>query len=68
MKPVSGKQFCRALERSGWALLRINGSHHIYGRPDVPVILPVPVHGNRDLPIGTQRALMRMAGLTDEDL
>jgi predicted RNA binding protein YcfA (HicA-like mRNA interferase family) len=68
MKPVSGKQFCKALERNGWVLLRINGSHHIYGRPDVPVILPVPVHANRDLPTGTQRALMRMAGLTDDDL
>jgi len=68
MKPVSGKQFCKALERNGWILLRINASHHIYGRPDVPVILPVPVHGNRDLATGTQRALMRLAGLTDDDL
>ena len=68
MKPVSGKQLCKALERNGWILLRINGSHHIYGRPDVPAILPVPAHGNRDLPIGTQRALMGLAGLTDDDL
>ena len=68
MKPTSGKQFCKALERNGWILLRINGSHHIYGRPESPVILPVPVHGNRDLPTGTQRALMRLAGLADDDL
>jgi predicted RNA binding protein YcfA (HicA-like mRNA interferase family) len=56
------------LERHGWILLRINGSHHIYGRPDVSIILPVPVHGNDDLATGTQRALMRQAGLTDADL
>jgi predicted RNA binding protein YcfA (HicA-like mRNA interferase family) len=68
MKPVSGKRLCKVLERRGWILLRINGSHHIYGRPDVPIILPVPVHGNGDLPTGTQRALMRLAGLTDNDL
>ena len=68
MKPTSGKQFCKALERNGWILLRINGSHHIYGRPESPVILPVTVHGNRDLPTGTQRALMRLAGLADDDL
>jgi predicted RNA binding protein YcfA (HicA-like mRNA interferase family) len=68
MKPVSGKRLCKVLERRGWILLRINGSHYIYGRPDVPVILPVPVHGNADLPTGTQRALMRLAGLTDDDL
>ena len=50
MKPVSGKRFCKAIERRGWILLRINGSHHIFGRPDSPSILPVPVHGNDDLP------------------
>ena len=53
MKPTSGKQFCKALERNGWILLRINGSHHIYGRPESPVILPVPVDGHRDLLTGT---------------
>ena len=69
MKPVSGKRFCKVLERHGWILPRINGSHHIYGRPDSPLILPVPVHGSDDdLHTGTQRALMRLAGLTDDDL
>ncbi len=68
MKPISGKRLCKVLERHGWTLLRIHGSHHIYGRPDNPVILPVPVHANDDLPTGTQRALMRLAGLTDADL
>ena len=33
MKPVSGKQMCRALERMGWVLDRIRGSHHIYQLP-----------------------------------
>jgi len=68
MKSVSVKRFCKALELRGRILLRINGSHHIYGRPNSPSILPVPVHGNDDLPTGTQRALTRLAGLTDDDL
>jgi predicted RNA binding protein YcfA (HicA-like mRNA interferase family) len=29
MKPVTGKEMCRALERQGWTLARIKGSHHI---------------------------------------
>jgi len=29
MKAVSGERFCRLLETKGWALQRINGSHHI---------------------------------------
>jgi predicted RNA binding protein YcfA (HicA-like mRNA interferase family) len=28
----------------------------------------VPVHGNQDLKPGTQRGIMRDAGLTDDDL
>ncbi len=32
MASVSGKAFAKALERRGWMLLRINGSHHIYGK------------------------------------
>ena len=67
MKIVSGKRMCRVLEQRGWALARINGAHHIYrhttGRRTV-----VPVHGKQDLKPGTQRGIMRDAGLTDADL
>jgi predicted RNA binding protein YcfA (HicA-like mRNA interferase family) len=68
MKHVSGKRMCKALERAGWLLKKIDGSHHVYERPNVPVNISVPVHGNRDLPTGTQRAIMRDADLTDDDL
>ena len=45
MKAISGKDFCRVLERNGWSLLRINGSHHICGQAGVNVRLSVPVRG-----------------------
>jgi predicted RNA binding protein YcfA (HicA-like mRNA interferase family) len=59
---------CKALERAGWTLKKINGSHHIYERPGVPLNVSVPVHGNHDLPTGLQRGIMRDAGLSDDDL
>ena len=68
MKSVSGKDLCKVLERHGWFLLRIRGSHHIYGQPGNPTLLTVPVHGNRDLKTGTLRALLRDSGLTQADL
>ena len=68
MRPVSGKVFCRALERAGWTLARITGSHHIYTRPGDPQSLAVPVHGNQDLAPGTQRRLMKQAGLRGDDI
>ena len=67
MKAVSGMAMCRALERKGWTLGRIRGSHHVYTMPGRRPI-PVPVHGNRVLRPGTQRTIMRAAGLTDDDL
>jgi predicted RNA binding protein YcfA (HicA-like mRNA interferase family) len=69
VKAVSGKEMCRILERHGWILRRIKGSHHIYGRDDDPgTIIPVPVHGNQSLRRGTQHTIMRAAGLTEDDL
>ena len=69
MKSVSGSEMCKILERKGWILRRIHGSHHIYGRDDDPTtIIPVPVHGNRALRKGTQRGIMKDAGLMEQDL
>ena len=67
MKPLSGKEMCRVLERAGWVLKRIQGSHHIYRRAGARRPLPVPVHGSQPLKRGTQGSIMRQAGLTDAD-
>ncbi|MEG3863574.1 type II toxin-antitoxin system HicA family toxin [Microcoleus sp. herbarium12] len=68
MKSVSGKALCKIVERSGWELKRITGSHHIYAKEDVTVILSIPVHSNRDLPTGILRSLLKDAGITEEYL
>jgi predicted RNA binding protein YcfA (HicA-like mRNA interferase family) len=68
VKPVSGKRMCKILEARGWTFGRTKGSHFIYERGDPVESVPVPVHGNRDLKPGTQRTIMRQAGLTDADL
>jgi len=63
MKQVSGKDFCRILERHGWELKRISGSHHIYAKVGSIVRLSVPVHGNKALKLGLLKALLKAAGL-----
>jgi predicted RNA binding protein YcfA (HicA-like mRNA interferase family) len=68
VKRLTGKQMCRVLERHGWQLARVAGSHHIYTRPGHRGSPSVPVHGNRTLKPKTQRNIMRAAGLTDADL
>lgn len=68
MKSVSGKEFAKSLERQGWTLLRIQGSHHIYGKAGSDARLSVPIHGNQSLKTGLLRHLMKVAGISESDL
>ncbi len=68
MKSVSGKYFCKVVKKHGWVLSRIIGSHHIFEHENSEIILSIPVHSNKDLPIGTLKALMKDASLTENDL
>lgn len=67
MKSVSGREFARVIERRGWSLLRVSGSHHIYGKSGSIVRLSVPIHGSKPLKTGLLRHLMKLAELSDED-
>jgi predicted RNA binding protein YcfA (HicA-like mRNA interferase family) len=68
MKSISGKELCKIVEKQGWTLKKITGSHHIYEKLEVNQILSIPVHRNKDLKIGTLKALMKIAELTEQDL
>jgi len=68
MKSISGKVLAKKLEREGWYLLRIKGSHHIYGKPGSEARLSIPVHGNKPLKLGLLRHLMKTADLSEDDL
>jgi predicted RNA binding protein YcfA (HicA-like mRNA interferase family) len=68
MKQISGKEFCKILEYFGWELKRINGSHHIYTKEEHAERISVPVHANKPLKIGLLKAMMKIAGITEDDL
>lgn len=40
---VPFRQVRRTLERAGWALVRVRGSHHLFDRPGGPLV-SIPVH------------------------
>jgi predicted RNA binding protein YcfA (HicA-like mRNA interferase family) len=67
MKSTSGRDLVRIIERRGWTLLRINGSHHIYGKTGSIVRLSIPIHGNKPLKTGLLRHLAKLAELSDQD-
>jgi predicted RNA binding protein YcfA (HicA-like mRNA interferase family) len=69
MKSTSGKKLCKILEKHGWRRKGGRGSHRGYIHPDFPgVRIVVPWHANRDLKAGLLRALLKRAGLTEDDL
>lgn len=68
MRSISGKDFAKVLERHGWALLRIQGSHHVYGKSGTELRISIPIHKNQNLKTGLLRHFLKVAGLTDNDL
>ncbi|MCC5618510.1 type II toxin-antitoxin system HicA family toxin [Nostoc sp. CHAB 5836] len=46
----------------------LTGSHYIYQNPEVEKIPSIPLHRNQDLKVGTLKALMKIAQLSEEDL
>ena len=55
---VSGKDFIKMLEKLGFRLIRINGSHHRMKHDDGR-ITTIPVHKNDPLPKGLLRKIIR---------
>ncbi len=64
---VNGRETIRALERGGFLVHEVGGSHHALIHPTAGRRVAVPVHGGRDLKPGTLRRIIRDAGLTVEE-
>ena len=64
---VRRERVVRALEKAGFTVARIAGSHHImrhpYGRGTT-----VPVHHGRDIAKGTLRGILSDTGMTIDEL
>ena len=58
------RRIVRRLQREGFALISVQGSHHKFRRGDRTVIVP---HPKRDLPLGTARNIARQAGWLEPD-
>ena len=68
MKSISGKDLARLLEKHGWELKRVNGSHHIYAKPGNPARISLPIHGNQALKTGLLRHLLKLSGISEDEL
>jgi predicted RNA binding protein YcfA (HicA-like mRNA interferase family) len=64
---LTSKKVIKILERKGFVLDRVKGSHRIYYHPESRRRVVIPYH-MKDLPQGTLREILRQAGLNKEEL
>ncbi|QEG33377.1 type II toxin-antitoxin system HicA family toxin [Bythopirellula goksoeyrii] len=55
----------RFLEREGFEVVRVRGSHHFLQREELRT--SVPVHQGKDLKIGTLRSILRDIQMSPEE-
>ena len=58
---MTGKEIIKQLEKYGWVVLRVSGSHHRMGKDNLRTT--VPVHGNRDIGKGLLAEIERQTGV-----
>jgi predicted RNA binding protein YcfA (HicA-like mRNA interferase family) len=64
---LTPKELIKVLERKGFVLKRVHGSHHYYVHPGTGKIAVVPMH-NKDLAKGTLHAILKQAGVEKENI
>jgi predicted RNA binding protein YcfA (HicA-like mRNA interferase family) len=64
---LTPQKIAKVLEKKGFVLDRIRGSHRIYYNPDAKCRVVVPFH-KKDLPKGTALPILKQAGICREEL
>ncbi len=59
---MNSAELIKQLEKAGWVLRSVKGSHHVYVHPQRGGHLSVP-HPKKDLGAGLVHKLMKQAGL-----
>jgi predicted RNA binding protein YcfA (HicA-like mRNA interferase family) len=68
VKQVSGRELARAIQKRGWSLARIKGSHHVFTKPGHRERIVIPIHGNQPLKLGLLKSLMKIAEVAEVDI
>lgn len=64
MIAMTGKRLKKLHQDAGWRLDRVSGSRHIMIKEGCRSI-PIPLHGNVDLPKGLVNAIRKQAGIKE---
>ncbi|MFH1149978.1 MAG: type II toxin-antitoxin system HicA family toxin [Actinomycetota bacterium] len=64
---ISGKEVLSTLQRHGFSVVHVRGSHHYLRKEDFPTLVVVPVHGSSVIPPGTLKSILNQAQLTTSE-
>jgi predicted RNA binding protein YcfA (HicA-like mRNA interferase family) len=65
---LKAQEIIRALERAGFVVVRVKGSHHILEHPDDPSRrTTVPMHKGKDIPRGLVRKIISDVEMTVDE-
>lgn len=59
---LTGKELLKLAKKLGWKEIRISGSHHHFKKEGLPFLVTIPVHGNKDIPIGLEKKIRHDLG------
>ena len=59
---MDSRAIIKKIEADGWYLVEVRGSHHQFKHPTKKGRVTV-THPRKDLPIGTERSILKQAGL-----
>lgn len=62
MKSYSSYEVIKELEKDGWYVVRIDGSHHHFKNSQKKGLVTVK-HPDKNIPIGTLKSIERQSGL-----
>ena len=66
LRALKAKEIIRVLRKNGFELVRINGSHHYFRKPNSQLVC-VPEHKGKALAPGTFQKIRSDSGLSYED-
>jgi predicted RNA binding protein YcfA (HicA-like mRNA interferase family) len=61
---LKARDVIAALQRAGWEVDHVSGSHYILRHPLSGKRMPVPFHANRDLKRAVLHSIIKQSGLT----
>lgn len=59
---MNSADLIKLMEKAGWTLRSVKGSHHVFRHPTIPGHVTVP-HPKKDLGIGITNKLLKQTGL-----